>query len=1043
MDPYRWSQIEGLFLRACESDPARRTQLLEEAPNADPELRRIVEELLASEEGAAQDLHAAVYGAVNAVAFPLVGETVSHYRVLAGIGTGGMGSVYKAEDLKLGRPVALKFLPEELAQDPVALKRLEQEARAASALNHPNVCTIYEIAEHVGRPFIVMEFLEGETLREQISQQGSESRRASLERHINLGIEVCDALAAAHTRGVIHRDIKPANIFVTRTGVAKILDFGVAKLSQSTIADDNKSPTASSTELNGPYSVGGREIDQSLTQTGVTIGTTTYMSPEQVRGEMLDARTDLFSFGLVLYEMATGRVAFGADRPALTRDAILCREPAPPSELNPGISAQLAQIIRTALEKDRDRRYQSAAQMRSDLEAEAAALHHLDNANNFKSSNVTLVRADSHSGSLLKRLTELASWRLAAVIAIPLLFASLLMLFFTGRSTNLTASDHILISDFVNTTGDPVFDGTLRQAVTVKLGESPYFNLIPESGVHKTLKLLNRANDEPLLPPLSLNVCQRAGGSALVGGSIGTDGGGYKLDVAATNCATGARVAEQEMHVSDKAQVLRQLGRGLRALRRDLGESVASLRKFDTPIEEATSKSLAALRAFTLGEEKRARGKESESLTDYRLAIELDPDFAMAYARSAAVAISLNQLDVADAYMQQAYERRQHLTEKEKLYVQARYYSDTARELENEIEAYSLWSQLYPNDFYPLNGLASALIHIGQPEEAIQAALRSMQLNPEHALPYATLARAYERAGRFEEAKAICEKAIAEKVDAFWIHTVLFRTAFVENDESGMQLALEWFVGKPQESTAIYFQAKAVLSRGQVGRSRQLFERARKLAENRGLKEQSISILNGQAQFEADMGLSGDAQVPLDSVLRDAPNGGRHMAFAVLALARYGEANRAELLLKELESHPMRGTAMNAVVLPAIQAAIALDRSEPSLAIAALQRSIPYDLGQDSGGVTSYYRGLALLQAKSWKDAVVEFQKIINNRGVVAVDIYWPLAHLGLARAFAAMGDSTAALAQYRYLLTFWGDADQSLRIFQEAKSEYRRLNSA
>ena len=371
MDQERWSQIEGLFQCACECDPVRRPRLVEQAAAGDPELRRIVEELLTSEERAAQDLRAAVYGALDALAFPLVGETISHYRVLAGIGSGGMGSVYKAEDLKLGRAVALKFLPDELTRDPVALKRLEREARAASALNHPNVCTIYEIAEHLGRPFIVMEILEGETLRERISGQKSGDRPVALEQQLDLGIQIGAALAAAHARGIVHRDIKPANIFITRAGTAKILDFGVAKLTLVvTDADAEREGIAGEVQTpelpEWPVTYAS---DSSLTRTGVTIGTAGYMSPEQVRGEALDGRSDLFSFGLVLYEMATGRPAFGAGTPALARDAILHSEAAPVREVNPSVPQGLALIIRKALEKDRHQRYQSAAEMRAALES--------------------------------------------------------------------------------------------------------------------------------------------------------------------------------------------------------------------------------------------------------------------------------------------------------------------------------------------------------------------------------------------------------------------------------------------------------------------------------------------------------------------------------------------------------------------------------------------------------------------------------------------------------------------------------------------------
>jgi serine/threonine protein kinase/predicted Zn-dependent protease len=971
----------------------------------------------------------------------LIGRRVSHYRVLEVLGGGGMGVVYKAEDLRLGRRVALKFLPEELAQNAGALKRLEQEARAASALNHPNVCTIYEIDEYAGGAFIVMEFLEGETLRELIHHETSDPRRPGLEKQIEIGIQVSDALAATHAHGVIHRDIKPANIFVTHGNVAKILDFGVAKLSQATPADEPEYCEASADEPQlgacgpGPAATSS---ELSLTQTGVTLGTAAYMSPEQVRGELLDGRTDLFSFGLVMYEMATGCAAFGASTPELMRDAILTREPTPVRVLNPAVPEGLAVIISKALAKDREQRYQSAAAMRSDLQREAEGLRRRDEAAVHAGAEKSAVRTASRPPSFIR---PPAWWQLAAIASVAVVLTGVALLFFRSRAPPLADTDRVLVSDFLNTTGEPIFDGTLRQAVAVKLAESPYFTLVPESEIKKALKLLNRTGAEALVPPLSREVCQRAGAKVMVGGSIAPDGGKYRLDLVASACATGTNVANEEIHGFDKAQALESLGKALRTLRHELGESADSLRRFDTPIAEATTGSLAALRAFTLGEEKRAHGDENESLTDYKLATELDGDFAMAYARLAAVSRSQGQVDLADEYMRKAYERREHLTERDKLYVQARYYSDTTHESENEIEAYSLWAQVYPNDFYPLNGLASAYIEVGRPQEAIRVGLRAVALNPEHALPYATLARAYERTNRFDDAKAICGRAIAEKLDAFWIHSVLFRIAFVENDGPGMQRQVDWFSGKPLESTGNYYQAKAALTLGEVGRSRQLFARGRELALQRALKEQSIAILNGQAQFEAEMGLGSETLQSLDSVLRDNPDTGRHLAYATLALARSGNADRAQALLDQMDAHPVTGTGLNDVLLPSIRAAIALDRGEPAPALQALQRSIPYDLGTESGGMTSYYRGLALLQMKSGKEAAAEFQKIADNRGMVAIDVYWPLAHLGLARAYALTGEKDRSLVEYRYVLAFWKDADPDLKILQEARSEYGRLS--
>jgi len=609
------------------------------------------------------------------------------------------------------------------------------------------------------------------------------------------------------------------------------------------------------------------------------------------------------------------------------------------------------------------------------------------------------------------------------------------------RTQALAETDLVLVSDFVNTTGDPVFDGTLKQALAVKLGESPYFNLVNDAKVRETLKLMGRPSDTRVVPPVARAACQRAGAKVVVGGSILNLGNRYVIDLDAANCLSGGSLAHQEIQAQNHDQVLRRLGEIIPALRRRLGESLSSIQKFDTPIEQATTKSLAALKAYTSGEQKRAQGQEAESIPSYKMAIELDPDFAIAYARLAAVYRSLNELGLADEFLRKAFERREHVSEREKFYIQAHYYDNVAGENDKTIETYQLWTEVYPHDFLPFNGLGSEYIEIGQPDKAIAAGQRALRLNPKYAPAYATLGRAYERATRFAEARAICEQAVAEKVDSFWTHQLLYRIAFTEGDEPAMQREFDWSKGKPQESVSIYYQAKAALSLGELRRSRELFERARAIAQQNGLKEQAVAILNGQAQFEADLGNTREARAIADLSLRETPNSARHKAFATLALARAGDVQRAEALLNELNKLPTPGTALNEVVLPSIRAAVDLNRKNPAAAIEELRRAVPYDLGTNSGGVTLYYRGLAYLELRSGIEAAAQFQKILDNRGVVPTDIYWPLAHLGLARAYAMSGDTDKARAMYRELLALWKNADPDLPILRQAEAEYRKLN--
>jgi DNA-binding winged helix-turn-helix (wHTH) protein/tetratricopeptide (TPR) repeat protein len=612
----------------------------------------------------------------------------------------------------------------------------------------------------------------------------------------------------------------------------------------------------------------------------------------------------------------------------------------------------------------------------------------------------------------------------------------------THRPPTLNEADLVLVADFVNTTGEPVFDDALKQALTVKLAESPYFNVVPDSETRKTLVLMGRSPDERVVPPIARDACQRAGAKVVVGGSILGLGDKYVLDLDAINCLTGTQLAHEEIKAPSREQVLRQLGQLFPSLRSKLGESVGSIQKFDTPIEQATTKSLPALKAYASGDKKRTQGQEAESIPFYKMAIELDPDFAMAYARLGTVYGNLNQPDLAGAYLHSAFERREHLSEREKFYIQAHYYENATREIDKANETFKLWTEVYPHDFLPTNSLCSGYVETGQLDKAIEAGQQALRLNPNHALAYASLSRAYEGATHFAEAKAICERAIAEKIDSSWTHQVLYRIAFVEGDDAVTQREIDWFKGKPQESVSTYLRAKAALSLGELRNSRELFQRARDIALDRQLKEVGIAIINGQAQFDAEVGDSYEARALADLSLRTMPASTRHNAFAALALARAGDSRRAEILLNDLNKRPNLGTALNNVVFPSVRAAIELDRGNPAAAIEELRPALPYDLGTDAGGTTLYYRGLAYLEMKSGKKAMAQFQKILDNRGVVAIDVYWPLAHLGLARACAMIGDVDKSLAHYREFLSLWKNADPDLRILTQAKTEYEQLRS-
>ena len=617
------------------------------------------------------------------------------------------------------------------------------------------------------------------------------------------------------------------------------------------------------------------------------------------------------------------------------------------------------------------------------------------------------------------------------------------------RVPPIKEADLVLVSDFVNTTGEPIFDGTLKQALTVKLAESPYFNVVLDAKTRQTLGLMGKSPAERVVLPIARDVCQREGAKVLVGGSIVRLGNKYTLDLNAMNCLTGASVTRQETEALNKEQVLSKLGQAIPALRKSLGESLSSIQKFDTPIEQATTKSLAALKAYTSGDEKRAQGQDPESVPAYKMAIELDPDFAIAYARLAAVYHNLQQPALGDEYLLKTFERREHVSEREKFYIQAHYYADVTGETDKAIETYKLWAEVYPHDWIPCNNLCNEYVRIGQLDLAIAAGQQALRLNPSHTLPYAVLAHAYQFASRFAEAKAICERAKAEKLDNWITHEALYDVAVAEADETAMQRELNWFKGNPMESWVVMDQATNAMALGHLRRSRELFEHARMLAIKQDLKGFADEIAEDQAVFEADFGNAQEARRLAEFFLHLMPDSPDLKASDPLALARSGEVERATALAEESSRLKPLNLKLNNVTLASARAAIELDRKNPAGAIAQLQRALPYDLSTGSGGSTIYYRGLAYLELNSGKEAEAQFQRILSNASFTG-NVYWPLAHLGLARANALQARTdqrttadaarAQALTAYRDFLTLWKDADPDIPILKQAKAEYATL---
>jgi tetratricopeptide (TPR) repeat protein len=978
------------------------------------------------------------------------GTRFGRYTVSSLLGTGGMGEVYLAQDTTLRRLVAIKLLPEEFTRDDSRLRRFEREAHAASTLNHPNILTIHEIGEHEGHHFIATEYVEGESLRQRLARTRMEIREA-----LDVAQQMAAALAAAHEAGIVHRDVKPENIMIRRDGLVKVLDFGLAKLAQD--REPAATPAAQETES---------AVLAAKTEPGMVMGTASYMSPEQARGLPVDARTDTWSLGVVLYEMIAGRRPFEGATTTDILAVILHREPSSLRLCRLETPAELERIVEKGLSKEREERYQSAKDLAVDLkrlkhrldmdaERERGVTPEVD----MRGASGGLAAAsglapvavpaaavgargtEAHAGGRDSRPASLATAIPRHKLGVGLLVAAVLLataaaVFFSSRRpAPLTDRDTILLADFVNTTGDAVFDGTLKQGLAVQLGQSPFLAIFPDARVRESLQLMGRSPDDRVTKDLAREICQRQGLKAFLDGSISNLGTSYVISLEAINAQSGDEIARTQEEARTKEDVLKALSASATKIREQLGESLNSIQRFDARLELTTS-SLEALKVYSVGVEQGTAGRSFEAIPSYRRAVELDPNFAYAYASLAVQYGNTSQPVLAAEYAEKAFALRNRVSELEKLRIAFFYYAFVTGEVDKQVETLELYKQTYPRDARAASNLGDLYLRIGQFARAADNAREGIRLNPNGAASRANLGEAFIGLSRFAEAREVYEGALQQKIDSTFVHTGLYRLAFVGGDTMRMTRELDWFRGKRDEYVASDLQAQAAAFAGQFGRSQEFARLAIALA-TRGAKEVAAQYAADAAVRAAAAGHCQQARTQSGQALSLERNT-VSLSRGGIALAICGEAGQARSIVDELTKRYPLNTLIEDLWLPVIGAATALRRNTTAEAIQVLETARRYEAAAEFW--PPYLRGEAYLRQKAGREAATEFRTIIDNRGHAPLSPLYPLAQLGLARASALAGDIAGARTAYQNFLALWKDADPDIAIRREAQQEYAKL---
>ena len=935
------------------------------------------------------------------------GTRLGSYEVVAQIGAGGMGEVYQARDSKLGRDVAIKVLPSAFINDPERLARFQREARMLAALNHPNIATIHGFENFDGTHFLIMELVHGENLAERINREGP----VPVEEALKIAVQIAESVEAAHEKGIIHRDLKPANVKVTPQGRVKILDFGLAKaLAADVVTSD---PSESTT------------LSQAATIQGVILGTPAYMSPEQARGKLVDKRTDVWAFGCLLYELLAGKQAFGGETVSDTLIQVLERDP-DWRVLPPATPAKIRDLLRRCLQKDRQSRLRDLGDARIEIEE-------------------TLIPRPAAAQVTPKsaRLRWVAATS-AVVFVVALAVSD--WLFFSRKPRALTRKDTIVLSDFTNTTGDTVFDGTLRQGLSAQLEQSPFLNLLSDERIAQTLSLMAQPKGTQLTHELAKQVCQRTASAAVLDGSIAEIGTAYLLTLHAVNCSNGGSLASTQAQASDKNHVLEALGKMASEIRAKLGESLGSVQRYDAPPENVTTPSLEALKAYGLGyEEANIKNDYAAATRLFQRAISLDPNFAMAYARLGSSYFNLADTSLAAETTRKAYQLRERVSEREKFYISSHYEQFVLGNLEETRKTYELWAQTYPGDDVPVGNLGLIYANLGNYEKSLAATQEALRLDPGNALYNGNLVSIFLTLNRTSEAKRMVEQAQARGLDSPSLHTALYLSDLVQHDAADLERQAAELIGKPgYEDLALYYDSDAAAYSGQLAKARELTRRAAESARRADEREAAADYEAEAAVREALVDNVHLAKRQAQAALA-LSNGRDLQAISAIALGLSGDSVQATRLADNLGKRFPEDTVVQFNYLPTIRAAVSLRGGDTGKAIQALAAAEPYELGATTDNLSFYLypvymRGEAYLAAHQGTAAAAEFEKIIDHPGLVVNELIGALARLEMGRSYELSGDSIKAKAAYKDFLTLWKYADPNTPILKQAKAEHAKL---